>query len=525
MSKTNKESEEQAIERFGMIIHSDGGARPTNPGPSGWGMHGYMFNAVKPKKGSGNSDHVLTTQGYVLKADFQKLNAPEITEKHWEDTLERRTTKPFEVTPVHYVDGRGVFSLPQSNNYAELAASTAALEYAKDYAIQYIHVITDSKYVQENVDRVSSWERNDWLTSNGTPVANAEAWKRLRAAKAALEMRGIKVYFSWIKGHNDHLGNDTADHAATAAALEAGKSQRLLLPAQDKVEITSTPADGYWKYDPQKHPFIANRWMYFNGSPEFVNPGEYFIGDHGKDAELLGKRMSNGAFSVVYLDQPDPILELVRRRQFEICSGNMVCLARLDEVFRPETHRELVEYGEFAIDRRKRHLFNTFTLGGRPLVDVADPPRLAHRVADAVEVLKNKLALFLSNDPSITVTDLSPILYESTLKSVKKTKGEKEASEVTVYTLKPEYNTGFASLQVDANYKDDEGTKSAPLILVLGIDLLERNALKRLESLNPRVSLITWMEAEKVFRYATVIQAGEDVGIWAGVYSNTRVLA
>jgi hypothetical protein len=86
------------------------------------------------------------------------------------------------------------------------------------------------------------------------------------------------------------------------------------------------------------------------------------------------------------------------------------------------------------------------------------------------------------------------------------------------------YNVGFAALELDVNYKSDDGILAAPVILTLGIDLLDRNALKKLEIYNPKVTIISWLEAPGVFRYATVIEANEDVGIWAGCYSNLRIV-
>jgi hypothetical protein len=193
-------------------------------------------------------------------------------------------------------------------------------------------------------------------------------------------------------------------------------------------------------------------------------------------------------------------------------------------LFNSDTNKDILAYGKRFIERSPTYRLDLQTITKRPLTRELNPARLAHRAAEAVGDLDTILDLYLSKDPKICATDLTSILYESTQKTSKKSKTAEEES-VTLMKLKSQYNVGFASLQVDAQYHSSEGVvKSAPVILVLGIDLVDRNTLKRLEEYQPKVSLVTWMESEKIFRYATIIEAGEDVGIWAGYYSNTRVL-
>jgi hypothetical protein len=139
------------------------------------------------------------------------------------------------------------------------------------------------------------------------------------------------------------------------------------------------------------------------------------------------------------------------------------------------------------------------------------------RAVESVELLMQRLNQYLAKDPEIAVTDLTDILYEKSQKVVKK-------ETIDICTLNPKYNVGFAALEVNANYKTDEGIASAPVTLTLGIDLIDRNALKRLETSHPKVSLISWLEAPHIFRYATVIETADDIGIWAGLYSNVRIV-
>jgi len=280
--------------------------------------------------------------------------------------------------------------------------------------------------------------------------------------------------------------------------------------------------DGYWKYDSEKHPFIAHPRMYFNTKAAYMRPGEYYFGTHGKDDDHIGKRISDGAYAVVILKEPDSVLEMVRSFCCKAAGdSDNIMVARLDQVYNPTVHRELTMFDSNAmVPSRVRKGLNLDTLNDTPvpLVDHISPALLAYRAVDCVTEMLDTLKQFQENDPRIVCTDITDILYETVEKPTKK--GSESFKQ-----LKGEYNVGFASLEVDANYQGKDTIKTAPVTLTLSIDLLNRNSLKRLETTDPKVTLITWRETEEAFRYATVVQSGDDIGIWAGYYSNLRIVS
>jgi ribonuclease HI len=519
---------------LGVVYHTDGGARP-NPGPGGWGIHGYLYRAVKPKKGSGNPDHVLTVDGYHTKADYNKQKeldwGPDDFQYWLDNPLGRK--RYLEVAPVNYVDGFGWFAEPVTNNIAEMVAATAALEHAAQFDVKVVQVRADSQYVCKGLaEYVPTWIRNNWIKVDGFPVKNSEYWKKLVSARDVLVNRGVIVRVDWIKGHNDHLGNELADQAATIGVM---KAQKLLYgkpwqfnPDGPAVvaysDLTTAEAEGYWKYDTERHPFISMPRMYFNTCEEYCLPGVYYLGN-GKEEEHPGKRISDGAFAVVKLMTPDPVLEMVRYYQGKLADNVMaLAQARLDFIYRPDIHKKLTDHGPLVMVQADPARLDTYDLHSldkdktrEPITRELKPPHLAMRAVENVELLTQKLNQYLSKDPEIVVTDLTDILYEKSQKVVKK-------ETVDICTLNPKYNVGFAALEVNANYKTDEGISSAPVILTLGIDLIDRNALKRLETSHPKVSLISWLEAPHIFRYASIIEIDGCVGIWAGLYSNVRIV-
>ncbi len=500
---------ETPVATCGMALYADGGAKP-NPGPSGWGIHGFLYSDEKPKKGAGNPNWILTAKGYLAKSEAAKR------------------TNVVEVTPIHYVDGYGsILVLDQAkkptNNVGELMAATRALEHALNYDLKRVLVTTDSEYVRKGMEGwMDGWRRNGWLKANGEAPSNVELWKDIYEVRQRLLDRGVEVKFAWVKGHNGHLGNEDADKSATIGVELA--QQHI-----SRSDITTTVPEGYWKYDADRHPMIASRRMYFNTLAEYHKPGEYYLGEHGTEDEMLGKRISDGAYSVVRIQEPDPAIELVRDHVTRMASGmDSLVMLRLDQLFSGGTHKELMRYGDIAMPREKHSRLDLNCLdeepgaGGRrkPLLRELRPERIAMRAVNALSDLADKLDMYKSGDAFVTCTDLTGILYEAREKPVGK-KGE----TVLTYELRPQFVVGFAALEVQANRKVGDQIAQVPVTLTLSIDLLNRNSLKRLEKRLPKVTLITWPESPQAFRYATVVEAEGDVGIYAGVYSNLRIVA
>jgi len=487
----------------GMVMYSDGGVRPINPGPAGWGIHGYLYSDEQPKKTISNFDHYLTNLGYVSKTNLK-------------DNCEY-----VEVTPIHYIDGYGSVPFYTTNNVAELLATINSLRHAFEYDIKEVNVFTDSQYVQKGLELYAdNWKKNGWIKQDGGIPANVEYWKELVEERDRLVSRGVKVKINWVKGHveksndktnNPHpycLGNDLADKLATIGVI--GSIQQNF-----KNHIEVTVADQYWKYDVNKHPFISNRRLYFNTIAEFNKPGEYYLGEHGKDDDMLGKKISDGAYAVVVLKTPDPMIELIRNYQSQLSNNSdAIMMIRLDQLYRMDTHREINRYGILAMEQPNKYRLDLSCLDKEPLTRELRPPKLAMRAVESVSDLSMRLKMYQDKCDQIFVTDITDKMYSVTTKQIKK-------NETTnIVRLKPEYNVGFASIKTEVMYMLNGESKLAPITLTLGIDLVDRNTLKRLESFSPKISIISWLESPELLRYATIIETEDDIGIWCGYYSN-----
>lgn len=476
------------------VLYTDGGCKPSR-GIGGFGVHGYIFTEATPKQGSGCKSAHPTARGYV-EGDEGKRNA---------------------VTVVKYIDQWGSLIPESTNNQAELTAAFRALEEIFKQDVVSLLVMTDSQYVCKGIQEwIWSWLRNNWVKADGTPVPNAEHWQRLNTARQAFikKAEGTELTWQWVKGHDGNLGNELADRHASRGIIAGRKGL-----TKDEVELTD--AKGYWNNSTEYNRMLSQTRWYFNThvngamrSPD--GRWVYHLGDHGKDDELFGKRISDACFSVVYLEQPDPVLEHVRAYQDEIDPSNFnsVVIGRLDNLLSTGVYTDVSKYGSLFLQRPHTQM-DLYTAEELPVTKELRPARLAFNAVSTLMVLENTLNDFLSDpkDRGLMVTDLTEMLYD-----VEQTK------KGPVCKLKPSITSSTRSIKVDAQYNTGAREGVVDVTLTVGIDLARRNTLAALAVHNPTVSLLTWRESDKGFRYATVIKAGGDVGIWAGVYSNLRLL-
>jgi ribonuclease HI len=145
-----------------VIVYTDGGCAPTNPGPGGWAAILRSGNHLKELKGG----------------------------------------EPL-----------------STNNRMELMAAISGLEALKAPAEVEMHV--DSQYVRDGIMKyINTWKKNGWRTAAKEPVKNQDLWQRLDEA-----CNRHTVRWHWVRGHSGDQFNDRADELVREAreALKAGK--------------------------------------------------------------------------------------------------------------------------------------------------------------------------------------------------------------------------------------------------------------------------------------------------------------
>ena len=143
-----------------VTLYTDGGARPTNPGPGGYGA--VLIQKDRRRELSG---------GY------------------------RHTT----------------------NNRMEIMACIAGLAALETPA--RVNLYSDSQYVVNAMTRgwARGWQKRGWRKSDKKPALNADLWAQLLAA-----CERHTVTFIWVKGHAGNPENERCDQLATRAASAPG---------------------------------------------------------------------------------------------------------------------------------------------------------------------------------------------------------------------------------------------------------------------------------------------------------------
>jgi len=142
-----------------VVLYTDGGARPTNPGPGGFGV-------------------VLIEKG-----------------------RRRELSGGFRYT---------------TNNRMEILACIVGLKALATATT--VTLYSDSQYVVNSMTRgwAAGWRRNGWKKSDKKPALNSDLWGQL------LELcEKHEVGFVWVKGHAGTPENERCDQLATRAAGSA----------------------------------------------------------------------------------------------------------------------------------------------------------------------------------------------------------------------------------------------------------------------------------------------------------------
>ena len=498
----------------GGVFYTDGGARP-NPGDAGWGIHGYLYHVGVEVKNPGKYN-APTNKGYV-----EIYNGP-------------KDGKPVRI--INYVDGFGsLFNV--TNNVAELEACKRCFLFIKEQELKEVTMLLDSDYVLQGLtDFYPKWKTNNWLTSQGKPVANLEIWHELRQLYEELDA-SIKLEMKWNKGHIGLLGNTRADELATKGVFAAFNGQSF-------EEMKISEVAGYLSTKVEFNPlFTKNRWYFISGrnEPETLPDGRYlyYTGYHGKPPSKKGNGIEEDDEDIDFtppdsinwgVAQPDSYIGLVVVKQRESVIDKMqayhnercdveleklVC-GQLSSVLNSKTYEELNEYGGLFLKKNPVH--NQIDLpDGNYITWEVRPQRRSYTVHETFNHLRSLLFRYL--DGGFSRTDISDLIYETKEKGKKKTTFQ--------YKVRDSIPNSVKYLDVDVLVANKAGVETShPLRLSLNIDMPVRAHLQRLtkeSTVKPKVEVITWRESDDAFRYAVVLTVEEELLFWVATDRNLRL--
>lgn len=541
---------------WGLMIYSDGGARP-NPGAMGVGMHGYFYPI-----NDGDTRRVMTTKEVEHAARTQLKASPEMAAavsfeelveaiiRAGENYVSLVKIRPIKFTDgetikyayasakgyiycskdgvasssaqkdippvdiVHYVEVAESSSNQQTNNFAELSGLYNTLKMARSHNVKRVHVITDSDYALKALTVwCKGWSENGWKTKQGEPVKNLELCQAMYAEYLKAKEEGIQITGNWVKGHKGHPGNMEADSLASIGVF---KSRRGI----DDPGIRYFTTKEYQDPKRDRHPLLSLKRMYFNREESRNTAGTYYMADPGGEDHLIGKPMPETVFAVVRMNEPVDVINSVWRAQFRYGQDfDRIMMMRMESLYTPEVFRLVSTHGEHALTKDLRSS-GLIALETRPITVEKNPVGITMRAIDSINSLERILDRYLevkeadadtftANNIDLKIHNLTHIFYDTVEKKVGKDLIEKKEFTKTVLQ-------GQKSISVTVEI--DGEVKTLPLKFAL--DLPDRNNLKRLETSDPRVHLITWRESETVLRYASVISCEEGLAIWSNFYAD-----
>lgn len=476
------------------VLYCDGSYWPSYGNLGGWGIHGYTYENEKPKKGTGNPKAKPTPKGYG-------------------DTAT--------VTITNYVEGIGSLKDITSSNQAELTAAIRAVDWLNDNRHPAM-IRSDSKYVVEGVKHIGKWKSNGWLNSQGNPVANQPLWRELDTHLTTAQANGISVKFEWVEGHAGETGNEEADVLAKKGSVKATKGV-------DYSVIETVAPDGYWKRTGNPNRLLSGQNWYFISSPITdtdvpTPPYTYYIGSVPED-DMDGKRSADNSLSVIQLNQPEPVLEQLRKIAAPTTGRpkSVVIKANLTKIF-GVAYDEVLKYGDdFLLRSDKRVMVST--VDKTVLLQEKSPPGIVWNTFTSLVVMENVLNQLTDNPEEnqngYQCLDITDIIYD------RATNGK----GIVTVSLKKSLTSKVKRLKVicpaNANIGDE---KKPDLIghmtttLVMGVDTPSRNVLSALAGDIKSVKFITWRVSNTVMEYAFYVATEHGRGLWRSPDASYSIL-
>jgi len=506
-----KDSEDTTQGADGLVLYTDGGSRGPSSGPGygGSGMHGYSYSLDSPKKGTGNTSVKLTTVGYIVNDEVK--------------------TEHQLVTPLGYIDSVTSFSGWVTNNVAELTAGIMALQKAISTKAANVYILADSMYFVDGSNKwLNTWKSNGWKKRDGSPVSNMDLWQTIMQLIDKLAENKQSLTIAHIYAHSGFLGNEMADRLATIGIT---RSMANIVNTLEK----NYPPTKYWDKNSytddagnqiriEKHPFFGMPRFMFSTHSESLVPGRYLLSSAIRDDDLsmIGSVDPNRSLAVVYMDEPEPVIESFIEYQCKFAMDlPSIIVGRLDYLMKPTNYIDILTYGTNIFLRSSPLKMDLCDVSDQPVSRELKPARKAQWEVDEYNNLNTVLKSFQAGEKDIVVTDITPRIYDVE---------ENEKTKETKYKLNDEFVVGLTHFNTPVAFASADGIETTDCRFTLGIDIVERNILKRLEDRRPKVSAITWCDhtpaagVVKSFRVATIIEVTGGIGIWSGVYSNLRIV-
>lgn len=507
--------------------------------------HSYFTAEESPKARIGVGEHHTPTNfGYLTKKDYKLAVASSdlaVTLVALADALpstevlEAAKAIPtlFHVKPIEYFDTFVLKPDIRSKVEALLTLTHQLLIKATERGVRKIMLYSWNPGFIRHLQSLSIYADNKWRTPNDGPIPYVELWKEVYRLTTALTENGCVI--SYVASNQPYVPEQEENAEASEEDpdavevdkedLSAGHSDSSLLGEEQAYSLCSIAMEMskrgyieplfeyndqvYWKVKDVKPDILSLKYIFFGRNPastqlHMVSPG-------GKLA-FIGRRLSQGAYAVVRMDQRDASLSnaIAYQRERTDLQGEAFALS-IDKLYGFRFQVLYSHYKELAYIRQPGKL-GIFAPDGSELIIHIDPPALAYRANNIFSELQCSLT-DINDGTEFEVMDITDLFYESI-----------EKKGLPSLKLKPSIHQTLRTVEVKGFPFKDKGSKEMAVKLMLGLDTPTRNALKRLESTLIKLSLTwTWI-SPTCFSVNTHVKTTDATMVWSNFYSNTFYL-
>uniref|UniRef100_A0AB39CDA9 ribonuclease H n=1 Tax=Pseudomonas phage RVTF4 TaxID=3236931 RepID=A0AB39CDA9_9VIRU len=474
----------------GIVLYTDGSFRQNK---AGWGIHGYTYNNVAMSS-KANTKQQPTAKGY-------------------KDVPASET-----VTVIDYIDAYGRVENNPTNNTAELSAAINAFDYAIKTESKSLTMLMDSEYVRKGLlNFVPKWQKNNWIKSDGNPVANVDYWKQLVELKTSWEEPKRKLELLWIKGHSNDMGNDKADaNALLGGGHEAKAPPVEVKQAGEKInKLKKQPVN----------PLVMESRLLFGFNTGEEPDGYYYMYNLGRmhnyghkpqdtpkdklaKADLLvGRPISEATFGVYKAYEPDSYLEeLIGLHAKAFPSDNPeLGIINLANAYNANIRNNIETAGSDLLTKHDDIL--VMATGDYKLISrTLNPPRRANDAVMVFHQLQRQLDDYLTGKlgDGIETFDITADFFEQV------SSGKKEIRQ-----LLKSITQQTESVNPKIKFRGQE----IELRLCLGLDIPTRNQLNRIGAGYTKAEVLVIAVGPMAYTYATVFMTDEGSAIYQSPYT------
>lgn len=476
-----------------VVLYTDGGAKP-NPGAAGFGIYG------------------------------------EVTYKGKQD-------QNFSFTYAHPIEK------DTSNNVAELRGIKKAIEICLDHGIPEATIYCDNQYAISGYSRLPDWKKNGYYNRDGSGIKNLGEWQDFAKTHTKVEEYKFKPTIKWVKGHNDNPGNERADDLATQARILAKKGDY-----DDKefkiLDLAAPEKLPKMKYNRM---LMCDDWYFALSEKDMPTNKDGMIayfGGKSPDDDAVCKPDSEAYFSLTYLKETIPVLDIVYNEQHRINVNDdpYWVTGRLRSILTATGGavllRDGAKYAEptgLAPSHRKERDKKGYSRGranwrikedlldnkGNELTYIANPPRNSFALWDYRTQLASLLDGYLDGTlgEHCYITDISDLIYDEIITMTK----AKVPKEKVTLKVRPEISPPNNSLNVLVAFNGEE----YKIPMLIGQEIPNRNGFSGLLTMKkgkPKVSILAVANGGASFRYHCIVELDGETTIWSAEWANLYVI-